>query len=119
MAWLIRTGLLVSTAIRFWAADRALERFAHAGIEGGVVEIVLAVVLEKILERFLDFRLSRLVAQGAADQQRGAVADVGIYALVIERRHPHVAPGGVDGVGQIQARIDQGPVEVKDQQVEH
>jgi len=35
-----------------------LERFPDAGVEGGVIQVVLAVVLEKKLEGFLDLRFA-------------------------------------------------------------
>jgi len=73
MAWLTRTGLLVRISHALPGRGQTVEGFAHAGVEGGEIQIVLAVVLEKILERFLNFRFCRLVAQGAVDQHRGAV----------------------------------------------
>ena len=42
-----RTGLLVSTAIGTSAAMQSVERFAHAGIERGRVQHVLAIVVQE------------------------------------------------------------------------
>jgi hypothetical protein len=94
-----------------------VERFAYAGVERRVVEVVLAVVLEEELERFLHLWLRRFGTQGTADEHGCAVAHVGVDALVLERGLAHVGTSGVDGVRQIQFRIDQGAVEIEDQQV--
>ena len=49
--WLMRTGLLVSTASCAPAAMQPVERLAHAGIEHRVIERMVAVVVEEELER--------------------------------------------------------------------
>jgi len=45
------------------------------------------------------------------------VAHIRVDPLIFERRHTHVAEGGVDGLGQIQFGIDQGAVEIENQKV--
>ena len=83
-----------------------------------MVEVVLAVVLQEELEGFLHLVFGGLLAERAPDQNGSAVADVGVNALVRERRHAHVAARGVDGIRQIQPGIDQGAVEVENDEVQ-
>src|SRR5450759_1185743 len=99
------------------AIAQPVQRFAHAGIQRGVVQVVLAIVFQEEFERLLDFQFAGLRAHRPADQHRGAVAHVGVDALVIERAHAHMGTRGVDGVRQVQFGIDQRAVQVEDQQV--
>ena len=85
MARLMRTGLLVSTAMPHARIPQAVERFPHAGIERRVIQLVLAIILQEELERFLDLRFGGLGAQHPPDQHRRAVAHIGIDALVLDR----------------------------------
>src|SRR5580704_12601620 len=53
------------------------EHFFYAVIEVGVIEFVHPVVSQKIFQRFFDMSVVLGISQGAADQHRRAVADVG------------------------------------------
>ena len=116
------TGLLVRTAIRIsgWAARMASKGFDDAGVDIGVVEFVDAVVVEEEGQGFGDVLfvvdVAFGVAEGAADEHGGAVADVAGDDGVGELRLAEVGEHGVDGVAEVDAGVDEGAVEIEDEE---
>jgi carbonic anhydrase len=94
------------------------EGFEDAGVDVGVVELVDAVVVEEKCERFGYILLVGGVAfgvpDGAADQHGGPVADVARDDGFGEGGLAEMGEGGVDGVAEIDARVDEGAVEIED-----
>src|SRR5579859_5421607 len=84
----------------------------------GMIQLVLAVVKQKILERAHQERLIVRIAQGAAHQRGSAVADVAGDDVEGELGASEVPQHGIDGVGQVEARIHQGAIEIEDQELE-
>ncbi len=86
----------------------------------GVVEFVDAVVVEEECEGFgyiffvVDVAFG--VAEGAADEERGSVADVAGDDGFGEFGFAEVREGGVDGVAEIDAGVDESAVEIKDEE---
>jgi hypothetical protein len=79
-----------------------------AGVDRGMVQLVFAIVGEKKLQPLSRQRLIRgLAAQRALNQDRRAVADVAGDDIIGEFGPADVAKRGVDGVHQVEARIDQ------------
>ena len=56
------------------------------------------------------------VAEGAADEHGGAVADVAGDERVGQGRLADVGEGGVDGVAEVEGGIDERAIKIKDQQ---
>ncbi len=88
-------------------------------VDGGVVEFVFAVVGEKKLQSlakgcFVD----GIAAESALDEDWCAVADIAGDDVVGEGGTSDVAEGGVDGMHEIEARVDQGAIEVKDDKLD-
>ena len=54
------------------------------------------------------------VSEGSADEHGGAVAEVAGDDVLGELRFVEVGEGGVDGVAEIDSRVDEGAVEVED-----
>jgi hypothetical protein len=96
------------------------EGLEDARVEDGVVELVEAVVVEEEGESFgyiffvVDVALG--VAEGPADEKGSSVADVtgddgfGEFGLA------EVGEGGVDGVTEVGAGVDEGAVEIEDEE---
>src|SRR5262249_50886026 len=82
------------------------------------VKLVLAIVGHEVEQGFLHEGLVVRIAQRAAHQHRGAIADVAGDDLSRKLGALVVAQHSVDGVGQIQAGIHQRAVQVKDQQLD-
>ena len=78
---------------------------------------MIAIIFEEIFQRFLHLGLAGIGTEDAANQHRRAVSHIGVDALVIERRHTHVRAGGVGGVCQIELGIDQGAIQVEDEEI--
>src|SRR5689334_19424939 len=94
--------------------------FEYAGVEAGVVEFMDAVVVKEECQGFgyifLVVNVALGVAEGAADEERGPVADVAGDDGFGEFRFAEVGKGGVDGVAEIDAGVDEGAVEVEDEE---
>jgi hypothetical protein len=96
------------------------EGFKNARVEDGVVELVEAVVVEEEYEGFgyiffvVDVAFG--VAEGPADEKGGAVADVAGDDGFGELRFAEVGEGGVDGVTEVGAGVDEGAVEIEDEE---
>ena len=96
------------------------EGFEDAGVEEGVVELVNAVVVEKKCEGFgyiffvMDVAL--WIAEGSANEKRGSVADVAGDDGFGELGFAEVGEGGVDGVAEVGAGVDEGAVEIEDEE---
>jgi len=95
------------------------EGVMNSVVDGGVVEFVFAVVGEKKLQSlakgcFVD----GIAAESALDQDWCAVADIAGDDVVGEGGTSDVAEGGVDGMHEIEARVDQGAIEVKDDKLD-
>jgi hypothetical protein len=56
------------------------------------------------------------VAEGAADEHGGAVADVAGDEGVGQGRLADVGEGGVDGVAEVEGGVDERAVEIEDEQ---
>ena len=95
------------------------EGFEDAGVEDGVVEFVDAVVVKEECQGFgyifLVVNVALGVAEGAADEERGSVADVAGDDGFGEFRFAEAVKGGVDGVAEVDAGVDERAVEVKDE----
>ena len=99
------------------AADRG-EHGLDAIVSVGVVEFVDAVVGEEVLERFVYQMLVAGIAERPPDQGGSAVADVGGDAVAGEFGASEVLEHGVDGMDEIEAGVDQGAVEIEDEQLD-
>jgi carbonic anhydrase len=96
------------------------EGFEDAGVEEGVVELVDAVVVEKEGEGFgyvfFIVGVAFGIAEGPADEERGSVTDIAGDDGFGELRLAEVGEGGVDGVAEIGAGVDEGAVEIEDEE---
>jgi len=103
--------------LRICAADN-FEGFEDARIDVGVVEFVDAIVVEEECECIgyilLVGDVTFGVADGAADEHGGSVADVTGDDGLGESGLAEVGEGGVDGVAEIDAGVDEGAVEIED-----
>ena len=91
----------------------------NAVVDGGVVEFVFAVVGEKKLQSLANGGfVDGVAAESALDEDWGAVADVAGDDVVGEGGASDVAKGGVDGMHEVEARVDQGAIEVKDDKLD-
>jgi hypothetical protein len=93
----------------------AVKGFADAGVEVGGVQHVLAVVGEEVVQGAFEVVVGES-GEGSADERGGAFAYVGVDDLVGEGRLVELGSGGVDGVHEVAAGVDQGAVEVEDQE---
>ena len=89
-------------------------------VEMGVVEFVDAVVVEEECEgvRHIFFIMSVAfgIAKGSADEDGGAVADVAGDYSYGELGFAEVGQSGIDGVAEIHTGVDEGAVEVEDEE---
>jgi len=96
------------------------EGFEDAWVDVGEVEFVDAVVIEEEGKGFgyilLVVDVAGRVAEGAADEHGGSVADIagddGFGELGLAEMEEH----GVDGVAEVDAGVDEGAIEVEDQE---
>ena len=97
-----------------------LEGFDGSGVDEGVVEFVDAVVVEEegkgFVYKFFVVEIAGGVAEGAADEHGGSVAEVAGDNGGRELGLAEVAEHGVDGVGEIDAGVDEGAVEIEDEE---
>jgi len=90
------------------------EGFDDAGVDVGVIEFVDSVVVEEEGQGFgyvlfvVDVALG--VAEGSADEEGGSVADVAGDDGFGELGFAEVGEGGVDGVAEVDAGVDEGAV---------
>src|SRR5271170_1604625 len=84
----------------------------------GVIELVFTVIVEEIAKRLLDKTFVIGVAQRAADQHSGAIADVGGDNVLRQLRTVEVNEHGIDRVHQVFSRIDKRAIEVEDQKAQ-
>ncbi len=117
------TGLFESTAIwRCIPLVRSLhctQRFLNALINRGVVELVLAIVSKEKLQALADQRfIDGFAAQRSLNQDGSAVAHIAGNHVVRQLGPPDMAERGVDGMHQVESRIDQRAVEIEDYQLD-
>lgn len=82
-----------------------------------VVELVGAIVRKKIFQRLFHHGLVLGIAQGAADQRRCPIADIGGNHIAGKFGPVAMPQHGIDRVNEIEARVDERAIEVKDQQL--
>jgi hypothetical protein len=96
----------------------SFEGFEHARVDVGVVELVDAVVVEEKGDGFgyifFVVNVAFGVAQSAADKQGNAIADVAGDDRFRQFGLAEVGESGVDGVAEIDAGVDEGAVQVED-----
>ena len=94
------------------------EGFDGAGVDVGVVELVDAVVAEEEGEGLVDVLFVVDVAGGvterAADEHGDAIADVAGNDGLWELGFAEVGEGGVDGVAEVDAGVDEGAIKIED-----
>ena len=104
--------------IRHCGAD-GLEGLDGSGVDVGEVEFVDAVVVEEEGEgfgyKFFVVEIAGGIAEGAADEHGGSVAEMAGDDGWRELGLAEVAEHGVDGVGEINAGVDEGAVEIEDE----
>lgn len=97
-----------------------LERFENTRVKVGVVQLMDAVVVEEVGEGlghiFFVVDVAFGVAEGTADKERGAIADVAGDDRFGQFGLAEVDEGGVDGVAEIDAGVDEGAVEIEDKE---
>ena len=94
------------------------QRLVHAVVHIGVVQLVLAVVGQKKFQRLLHEASScwdRPEPAGPAWERRRPRKKRSLFR---QFRPPEVPQHGVDGVHQIEARIDQRAIEIKDDELD-
>ena len=105
---------------RWLGGADGLESFDGPGVDEGEVEFVDAVVVEEEGEsfgyKFFVVEIAGGVAEGAADEHGGAVAEVAGDDGWRELGLAEVAEHGVDGVAEIDAGVDEGAVEIEDEE---
>ena len=98
------------------------EGFYDAGIDGGEVNFVNAVEVQKERDGFgyifFVVNVAFGIAERTADEHGGTVAEVTRDDLLWQQGFAEVGEHGVDGVGEISARVDEGAVEVEDEELE-
>ena len=101
------------------------EGFEDAVVAAGVVELVGAVVGEEEVEGAAEEVVAVAgvegveiagIAEGAADEHGGAVADVAGDEGIGQGRLADVDEGGVYGVAEVERGVDQRAVKIEDQQ---
>src|SRR5262245_11431000 len=85
-------------------------------IEIRVIELVLAKTIKKRLNGLKDKLFGLGIAERAAYQHRSTIADIASNYFRRKLMPSIVAQHGVNGVGEIDSRVDQGSIEIKDQQ---
>ena len=91
-----------------------VERFRNAGVRLRMNGQALFVMREEAVERAGGVLPKRRRHQGAPYQHRGAVANHRGHGIEIERSGAELDEQGIDRIGQIPARVDEGAVEVED-----
>ncbi len=101
------------------------EGFKNTWIEGGEIQLVDLVVGDKPVQGFVDegvvvrvgFVVDEVgVGERAADERGGSVADVGGDGFRVEFGFAEVLESRVDGVGEIDLGVDEGSIEVEDEE---
>src|SRR5258708_15319544 len=77
---------------------------------------MLGVIAYEIVQRPGHLFVGCFRSQNSTDQHGGAVADIGGDQVVRDRRQSHVFPGRVHGMRQVEFGIDEGAVEVENEQ---
>lgn len=94
------------------------KRRDNAGIDVGEVQFVNSVVVEEICEDFgyifFVVNVAFGVAEGAADEHGSSVANVTGDDRFGERGSVEMSEGGVDGVAEVDAGVDQRAVKIED-----
>ena len=100
------------------------EGLEYAVVAAGVVELVGAVVDEEVVEGAAEEVIAVAgmegveivgVAEGAADEHGGAVADVAGDQRVGEGGLAYVLEGSVYGVAEVERGVDERAIKIKDQ----
>ncbi len=92
-----------------------VERFAHAGIQKRVVEIVRGVILDEEFQAQQAILFGSGAAQGARNQGWSALPHVAENLLVRQRLAPKLRKSRVDRKGQVELGIDQRAVQIENQ----
>src|SRR5205807_9402295 len=93
-----------------------IQSLFNSVINIGVIEFVFAIVEQEKLQRLVHKRFVIRIAQSAAHQHGGAVADVAGNDFIRKFGLAKIAKHGIDGICQVDAGINQRAVKVKDQQ---
>lgn len=96
------------------ASGQLVHYFVDARVEPRVFERMRSIVLQEVREGRGDCLLVCAVPHGLSHKDGGAVADIGVDRVLIERREVEMGTHGVCRDGQIAAGIDERSVEVKD-----
>src|SRR5579859_6789318 len=83
-----------------------------------VVELVGAVVGEEKFESFFYDFLMLGIAERTAYEHGSAVADIGCDHVAGEFGALHELQHRVDGMNKVKARVDQGAIEIEDQELD-
>jgi hypothetical protein len=89
------------------------EGFGNSGVNGGVVKFVGAVVSQEIVEGFVEEGFVFGIAEGAANEHGGAIANVGGDDFVGQFGALKVAKGGIHGMNEVEAGIYQSSIQVE------
>ena len=95
-----------------------IEGFSHAGIEYRVIKHVAAIVREEKLLRAAGFLFGRAGAQRAMNEGGNAISNVAFDQLVRELRPAQMDECSVYGVDEIETRINQGAIEVENEEAD-
>ena len=106
---------LPSDAVQALNRSQALP---DAVVDVGMVKFVYSVVGEKIVQCFFQELLVFRIAEGAPHQHGSAISDVGSDHFTGQLGPPKMPEHGIDGMNQVEPRINQGAVKVEDQQLD-
>ncbi len=94
------------------------EHFFDAVVYVGVIELVNTVVAEEVLQAFFYYGFIPGIAEGATHEGRSAVAYVGGNHVAGKRGAAKVLEHGIYRVDEVEARVDEGSVEVEDEELD-
>ncbi len=98
--------------------SQARQRLRDTLIDRGVVELVDAVVAQKILQSRTEQDLVLRILESAAHQRGSAVSDIARNDVTVQFGAADMPHRRIHGVNQIQARVDQGAIQIKHQQAD-
>ena len=98
---------------------QTIESFMHTGIKPRRVKHMRSIVLEKHLESGLHISFGSLGGKSAADQHQRSVSNEAGDFLLRQKREIELLADVIDRCGQILFRIDQGAVEIKNENGPH
>jgi hypothetical protein len=96
------------------------ERLEDARVDVGVIELMNSVIVEEKRKCFgyilLIVGVAFGVADGAANKHGDTVSDIAGDHGMRESRFAEVGEGGINGVTEIDTRVDEGAVEIEDEE---